>query len=164
MKTLEPGSNAPQVKLPLLAGGQFSLEQSLAEGRVLLAFFKISCPVCQYTFPFLERLHKRTEGRGLKVVGISQDDAHSTELFRKEYGITFDIALDESLHYPASNAYGIATVPSLFLVEQNGHIEKTIVGWSKRDLDEINRQFQDSGNAKIALFEPDEQVAEFRAG
>jgi len=22
------------------------------------AFFKVSCPVCQYTFPYLERLHK----------------------------------------------------------------------------------------------------------
>lgn len=163
MNTLEAKSKAPQVELPLLGGRTFSLEQSLAEGRVLLAFFKISCPVCQYTFPFLERLHKRTQGRGLKVVGISEDDAKSTELFRKEYGVTFNIALEPS-SYPASNAYGLTNVPSMFLVGQNGVIEKAIIGWSKRDLDDINRYYQDSTNSKMPLFERNEEVAEFRAG
>ncbi len=164
MKTLEEKSKAPQIELPLLGGGKFSLEQSLAEGRVLLAFFKVSCPVCQYAFPFLERLHKRTRGRALKVVGISQDDAKSTELFRKEFGVTFEIALEDLGRYAASNAYGLSNVPSIFLVGQNGLIVNAVVGWSKRDLDEINSRYQDSANARLPLFEQNEDVAEFRAG
>ncbi len=33
-----------------------SLEDILGKGPALLAFYKISCPVCQLTAPYLERL------------------------------------------------------------------------------------------------------------
>jgi len=59
-------------------------------------FFKVSCPVCQFTFPFLERLHKRYGGDGVTFLGISQDDARATQNFAKEYGVTFPLLLDES--------------------------------------------------------------------
>jgi peroxiredoxin len=163
MKTLEYGNKAPDIQLPLLGGGKFSLSQSLANGQILLAFFKISCPVCQYTFPFLERLANRTKGKGLQVIGISQDDAKSTGLFCKEYGVTFPVALDETGMYPASNAYGLTYVPTLFLIAENGDIEKTVVGWLKADIDAIDADFT-IGSATSPLFRNDEQVAEFRAG
>ena len=68
----------------------------LAEkGPVVAAFFKISCPVCQFTFPFLERLHQRY-GKSATFLGISQDDAKATRKFTDEYGVTFPMPLDES--------------------------------------------------------------------
>jgi peroxiredoxin len=131
---------------------------------VLPAFFKISCPVCQYTFPFLERLAKRAKGKGLQVIGVSQDDARSTGLFCKEYGVTFPVALDDTSKYPASNAYGLTSVPTLFLIAENGDIEKTVGGWSKADMDAMDNGFSDSRNATRPLFGRDEEIAEFRAG
>jgi len=56
-RLLEPGSRAPDFRLELLGGGVTTLAELLAGGPVLLAFFKIGCPVCQMTFPFLERIH-----------------------------------------------------------------------------------------------------------
>ena len=53
---------APQFDLPGLAGDRTSLPDLLVSGPVLLAFFKVTCPTCQLTFPFLERLHR---GRSL---------------------------------------------------------------------------------------------------
>lgn len=164
MKTLVHGTKAPDIELPLLSGGKFSLSQSLAQGQVLVAFFKISCPVCQYTFPFLERLAQRTKGKGLQVIGISQDDARSTGLFCKEYGVTFPVALEDTSRYLASNAYGLTSVPTLFLIAENGEISNTVVGWSKQDLAGIDAGFTDSQNATARLFGSDEEVAEFRAG
>jgi len=164
MKALDPGIKAPQIELPLIGGGKFSLAQALSEGRVLLAFFKISCPVCQYTFPFLERLAKRAEGRGLKVVGISQDDAKSTKVFCDTYGITFATALDGLSRYPVSNAYGLTNVPTTFLIGQDGHIEQTIVGWSRDEIEAIDREYSNSQNAKFPLFPKGEEVSPFRAG
>lgn len=164
MKALDPGTKAPNVTLPLLGGGRFELSEVLAQGKVLLAFFKISCPVCQYTLPFVDRIAKRTAGKGLTVVGISQDDAKSTEIFRKTYGVNFPIALDELGKYPVSNAYGLTTVPSMFLIDKTGNIDQTIVSWSKSEMEELDRIFRDSQNAANPLFLPNEQVADFRAG
>src|ERR1700754_1566046 len=97
---LAPGSKAP------LDG---SLESALPVGEVLLVFFKISCPTCQLALPFLERQHRSGQ---LVVYGISQDKADATAAFAKTFGLTFPILLDSAAsHYPASNAYGISTVP-----------------------------------------------------
>jgi peroxiredoxin len=74
-RLLEEGSRAPEFRLELLDGGTSTLAQILAGGPALLAFFKISCPVCQMTFPFLERLH--ADG-AVRIFGVSQDDAGDT--------------------------------------------------------------------------------------
>ena len=94
-----------------------------------MAFFKVSCPVCQLIFPYLERL---SAGSGLQVIGISQDDAADTQAFMRRFGLTLPMLLDRSEDgYRASNAYGISSVPSLFLVEQDGRISKEVAGFSK---------------------------------
>ena len=75
---LEAGMRAPSFELKSLDGEKRSLEDILGKGPALLAFYKISCPVCQLTFPFLERLAKND---AVRVIGISQDDAKSTQAF-----------------------------------------------------------------------------------
>ncbi len=164
MAALETGTKAPQIELPLLGGGSFSLGDELAHGRVALAFFKISCPVCQLAFPYFERLNKRIEGKGVRFIGISQDDAASTRAFAKEFGVTFPIALDGP-KYPVSNSYGLTNVPTLIVVGRDGVIERTMVGWSKTDMEEIYAPFTDSQNATLGpLFPAHEGVPEFKAG
>src|SRR5258708_8115025 len=58
------GNTAPVFSLKGLDGKDYSLPTLLKRGPVVAAFFKISCPVCQFTFPFLERLYKRYGGNG----------------------------------------------------------------------------------------------------
>ena len=58
MPALEAGIVAPDFILPTVDGKQVSLAQALKKGPVVLAFFKISCPVCQYAFPYFERLYQ----------------------------------------------------------------------------------------------------------
>jgi peroxiredoxin len=150
------GEQAPPFELKSLAGGSGSLQEILAKGPALLAFYKISCPVCQLTAPFLERL---AASPGIQVIGISQDDNSSTSSFNQRFGVTFPTLLDQSQDsYPASNAYGISSVPSLFLVEPDGHISKAFCGFSKLDLEELGRR------AGIAPFQPDEKVPDWKAG
>src|ERR1035441_10442457 len=129
---LESGSPAPGFRLSSLEGGDATLAEWTARGRVLLVFFKVTCPVCQLTMPFLERMHG--SGR-LAICGISQNDAADTREFNQYFGVTFGTLLDsEDEGFPASNAYGIASVPSMFLVEADGVISRVIEGWSKADM------------------------------
>lgn len=58
MAALAVGAKAPDFELKTLDGKRVSLNEELARGAVVLAFFKVSCPTCQYAFPFLERLHR----------------------------------------------------------------------------------------------------------
>jgi peroxiredoxin len=58
MAALAVGAKAPDFELKTLEGRRASLNEELARGAVVLAFFKVSCPTCQYAFPFLERLHR----------------------------------------------------------------------------------------------------------
>ena len=155
-QSLESGSRAPSFKLKSIDGAPQSLEEILAKGPVLFAFFKISCPVCQLALPYLERL---AASPSLQVVAISQDDAAATSGFRQRFGITFPALLDQSKEgYPASNAYGITTVPSLFLVEKDGGIAASSTGFSKRDLESLGDR------AGVQTFQPEDNVPEWKAG
>lgn len=104
-----------------------------ASGPVLVAFFKISCPVCQMTLPFLER----ADG-AIRVVGISQNDAEDTREFNREFGLTFPMLLDQGEdEFPVSNAFGITHVPTIFLLEPDGRIGRVIEGWNKKEMESL---------------------------
>lgn len=165
MATLAVGAVAPKVELPTLSGGKFSLEQTLKTKYVVVAFFKSSCPVCQYAFPYLERLNQAYTGDKVKFVGISQDDARNAAAFKEKYGFTFDVALDDTKKYPVSNAYGLTHVPSIFLVGNEGFIELATIGWSKKDMELLNHKLSEAtGMSAIEMFTSDENVAQFKPG
>ena len=165
MPALTAGTAAPDFKLPTMAGKQFSLQEALVHGPVVAAFFKISCPVCQYALPFLERIHQAYRGKNVTVIGISQNGKNDTAAFIKEFGVTFPVLLDDLDTYPASNAYGLTNVPTVFWISQDGEIEVSSVGWSRREIEEINRKAAaTSGDTLRPVFQQHEQVDDFRAG
>ncbi len=153
---LEAGARTSGFELKELNGGSESLQAILQKGPAVLAFFKIGCPVCQMTFPYLERL----AGSGtVQMIGISQDDPKATRGFNDRFGVTFRTLVDEAkAGYPVSNAFGINTVPSIFLIEQDGTISKSFAGFSKRDLQALGDR------VGVPPFAPDEKVVDFRAG
>jgi peroxiredoxin len=165
MAALNPGTTAPDFRLQTLDGKQFSLREALLRGPVLAAFFKISCPTCQYAFPFLQRIHAAHGNKNLTIVGISQNEKKDAAVFIKEYGLTFPVLLDDTRTYPVSNAYGLTNVPTLFWIAPDGEIEVSSVGWVRKDIEELNqRAARASADATKPLFRGDEQVADFRAG
>lgn len=130
---LQSGSVAPNIE----AGGE-SLYDLLQSGPVLVVFFKVSCPTCQFTFPFLQRF----ADAGLPVIGISQDGDAATDAFRDRLGLRFPLWKDPAAgRYRASNAYKITHVPSLFLVGNDRKIGYAIEGFSKKDLEDLGATF-----------------------
>ena len=165
MSALAKGTKAPDFDLKALDGNPFSLTTELARGPVVLVFFKVSCPTCQYALPFYERLSKAYQKNGVTLVGISQNEAKDTAVFNKEFGVTFPVLLDDTHSYPVSNAYGLTNVPTIFWIAQDGEIEVSSVGWFKSDFEEINRRMAESGKlAPAVVFKPGEEVRDFRAG
>lgn len=159
----EVGKKAPQFSLKALDGKQYSLDSLLEQGPVVAAFFKISCPVCQFTFPFLQRLSDRFTGKTVSIIGISQDDARNTNEFNREYGVTFPTLVDD-VGYPASNAYGLTNVPTIFLIDPDGTIKVSSTGFDKAALEQIARELTLQQKIGPSLFRPDEVVPAYKPG
>jgi peroxiredoxin len=160
---LRAGERAPDFTLARLkngaVAGMSSLDKLLEGGSAMLVFFKSTCPVCQMTLPFLERIHRGRTPGSLGVFGVSQDDAETTEEFAGEFGISFPMLLDtEESGYPASNAYSIAHVPSLFLVDRNRTIVWSLEGFNRREFLAV------ASYAGMTPFLPGENVPEWKAG
>jgi peroxiredoxin len=166
MTNIVAGNTAPGFSLKALDGKEYSLQTLLEQGPVVAAFFKVSCPVCQFTFPFLERLYKRYGDDAATFLGISQDDARATKDFAKEYGVTFAMVLDETQKgYPASNAYGLTNVPTIFLIETDGTVKISCMGFDKKDLEAIAADLAERKKiAPAALFLSGESVPAHKPG
>jgi peroxiredoxin len=156
LKLVAEGSRAPDFRLARLGGGEATLTELMANGPILLAFFKVTCPVCQLTFPYLERLHNPAN---LPVYGISQNCEEDTLEFNRYFGVSFPTLLDrEEDDFPASNAYGISNVPTLFLIERDGTIARAIEGWQRKQIEWLG------GRVGVAPIRPEEKVPDWKPG
>ena len=156
---LETGDPAPEFELQDAQGRKWNLRAMVAKGPVVIAFFKTTCPVCQLTFPFLDRLYRGQAGPAISIFGISQDDPESTREFTDEFGVTFPMLFDTAeSDYPASNAYGISHVPSVFLVEPDGKISWTMEGFDKKALESLGSR------VGVPAFTARDNVPAFKAG
>jgi len=159
MTHIVAGNMAPGFSLKSLDGKEYSLNDLLQRGPVVAAFFKISCPVCQFTLPFLERLYKRYGGNGVTFLGISQDDARDTRDFAKEFGVTFPMLIDDEDGYIVSNTYALTSVPTIFLIDTGGTVKVSSMGFDKKDLETIAAELAQRRKIALApLFRPDEVV------
>src|SRR6202166_2903568 len=164
MTTIVAGRTALHFSLKSTDGTEYSLPELLERGPVFISFFKVSCPVCQFTFPFLERLYKRYGGKDVTFLGISQDNARTTKEFADEYGVTFPMVLDAE-GYPVSNAYGLTNVPTNFLIDSNGSVKIASMGFNKKDLEAVAVELSERGKIPLsALFRADESVPANRPG
>jgi peroxiredoxin len=166
MAALVSGVEAPDINLSYLDGRKFSLAEARKKGPVVAAFFKVSCPVCQLAFPYLERIFKAyNKSSTFTFVGVSQDNATDTKAFNRSFGVTFPILLDVPGTYPASNAYGLTNVPTVFVISPEGEIESSSVSWCKSEMEELNRKLARLSNiAPAQIFQSGENVPEFRPG
>ena len=136
----------------------------LERGPVLVAFYKISCPVCQFTFPFLERLYQRYGLNGVAFLGVSQDSSSDAQRFAQQYGVTFPMVADEK-GYPASNAYGLTSVPTIFLINPDHTVQVSSTGFARTDLEKIARELAERQKTSAApLFGANERVPDYKPG
>lgn len=129
--TLREGQTAPDVALTRLDGAVVSLSELVSEGPVLLAFYKDTCPVCQMTLPYLNRIR---DGK-LKVLAVGQDNLARAGAFACDWGIEYETLIDPADDYKASNAFGITQVPSMFVVEPGMKINWASSGFVRVDLE-----------------------------
>ncbi|HKD45803.1 MAG TPA: TlpA disulfide reductase family protein [Candidatus Angelobacter sp.] len=99
--------------------------------KALLVFFETDCPTCQLALPYLNRL----TADSLDIIGISQDGDKATREFVRQMRISFPVHLDAGLRL--SHAYNPQSVPTMLLLNEAGHVAKSLVGFDKAGLNEL---------------------------
>ena len=158
MPQLSSGLAAPDFELPDTTGKVHRLSEGLKSGPLALVFYKSACPTCQLTLPFVQQIEKEFGGNS-RIWGISQDDVKESVDFARHFGLGFRILLDDH-PYPVSSAYGLEYVPTIFIVNPDGKIELSDVGFSKDALEEVAQLADPS----MQLFAPDDKLPSRRPG
>ena len=159
MAVLEPGDPFPPIALSDERGKAIDAPA----GETLYAIFKTTCPTCELTWPFLDRIRKANPS-GLRILAVSQDDPGKTAAFNKRLGVGLETAFDLD-PWTVSDELGVTNVPTLLRVGPNGVVEETIVGFDRARMEGLSKRSAAlAGRPAAPLFRADEHVPAIKPG
>ena len=134
---LKEGQRGPAFRLPLLTGGEATLD-TWKDKLVVLNFWATWCTPCTIEMPSLERLWRTYRDRGLVVVGVSVDRGAPRALidpYLKNLNLTFPILLDPQME--TANAWKVPGVPATFVLRPSGEVTGMVIGFREWDSKEM---------------------------
>ena len=124
MPVLVPRSAAPEFTLPSVGAGPIRLGELVTDGPVLLVFVHEDCPTARLV------LRRLAATSGLPVVCIAQEPPEAAARLVRRTGLRYPM-LAEPAPFETSSAYGVDGVPTAVLVDRDGTIVDTVVGWDQ---------------------------------
>ena len=126
---VEIGKAAPDFELVTLTGESVKLSDYKGK-KVILNFWATWCPPCKAEMPHMQKFYEENKGNGIEILAVNLTDIDngqdSIESFVKDYGLTFDIPLDQK--GVIGRQYQAFTIPTSYLIDSNGNISNKIVG------------------------------------
>ncbi len=99
---LMPRQKTPDLSLPLVGGGTFTLSGDASERGTVVCFYRgLHCPICATYLPELERLTPEFAKRGVKTVAVSSDGAERAKDMAEKIGadtlrFAYDLPLSQA--------------------------------------------------------------------
>lgn len=144
-------------------GKTYSTAEARRDGLLMLVFYKVSCPVCQFNNPYMEKF-RAYGGSGFRIWGVSQDDAPKTVDYARTYGnVTFPQVMDEELK--ATVSYDLVSVPTLYLLDSGERILWQTMGWNREELNRVSQMIAERlGVPAVKIVEDNDPAPIFRPG
>jgi thiol-disulfide isomerase/thioredoxin len=121
------GKTAPPMALPLLGGGQSSIQQ----GKVtLIDFWATWCAPCRASMPRVQRIYSDYKSQGVDLYSVDSDDesperAAQVSEFLLSNRLTFPVVLDDG---SAEHAFSVQSLPTMLLLDRSGRVAWSHVG------------------------------------
>ena len=129
-------------------------------GAHALVFYKVTCPVCQMAAPKVQALADAFPDR---VTAVGQDPHDRLSAFAEEYGMRVEPVVDLP-PYDASEAYGVRTVPTVFLID-GGAVVDTVEGWDRAGFNRVAERLAElTGSEYHPISEAGDGLPPFRPG
>lgn len=127
----------PAAQVALLDGAATTLEDLRGE-VTLVDFWATWCKPCVKSMPKIQKLQDELGGEGFRAVGFAidegEDAAKKVRAFTEKKGLTYAIAVDSG-SAPAWEAFHVAAVPAMYLVDRAGNI---VMQWhGEADFEEV---------------------------
>lgn len=107
---------------------------------VLLNFWATWCPPCVREMPSLERLHRKYENKGFKVIAVNQwEDEDVVFEFTGRLSVepTFLILFDRESR--VADAFKVKGLPSTYLIDKKGRVRYKAIGGREFDHPEVEK-------------------------
>jgi thiol-disulfide isomerase/thioredoxin len=132
---------APPWKVTPAAGSVPANLQALRGHVVVLDFWATWCGPCRMMAPTLSQWQTQFGAQGLAVVGVTGDPVAAAGQAAAGWGMRYPVASDNADQ--TANAYGVSSLPTLFIVDKKGVIREVAVGYDPsrhRDLEKTIAQ------------------------
>jgi peroxiredoxin len=131
---------APNFTLSTLDGSSVTLSK-LRGKPVMLTFWSINCPACQFQMPYLQTFYNEWSNEKIEMLTINVKDSAAAVLdFITRNGLDFPVLLDPGGR--VAGAYGIPGVPVTFLIDAEGILKAYKIGafQSRKQIEEALAQ------------------------
>lgn len=151
------------LELPSTDGGSYNPLDYLKKSPLLLVFYKYDCPTCHMILPYVQNLFERYGDSKARFFAIAQDNGKETKEFAEKYGLGFRILID-SLPYKFSHRFDFSVVPTVILVDSQGHEIQRVIGLQRAELEKLNYILAGLDSKAEPLFGHDYDVPEVKPG
>jgi peroxiredoxin len=150
MSPLRVGAVAPEVP-----------DVRFGDGPLGLFFYKATCPTCRMAAPKVRTFERAYPGR---VIGVGQDPPDALERFAQTYGLGLRSVPDQP-PYATSDAYGIVSVPTLFLVGADATVLESVGAWDRDAFNRVSHHLAELIAADpVDISEPGDGLPAFQPG
>ena len=106
-RALTAGARAPRFSLPSATGQTLALDDLLAEGPVVLTFYRGAwCPYCNIALRSLQQHHEAITARGARLVAVSPQIPDESLTLTEKHDLAFDVLSD--IGSDTAKQYGLA--------------------------------------------------------
>ncbi len=124
---LDKGAIVPDFTLPDVEGKTIDFKKNMGRGNTYLLFWSSSCVSCKEGMAVLEKVYKKSKGRGFSVVAVNvYQDKNTVTDFIKELGLTYPVLLDRK--GTVATAYEVFAIPVAYVIDSRGAVLDKFLG------------------------------------
>jgi len=139
--TTNPENRAPAPDFSWNDGNGNTVHLTDLKGKVvLLDFWATWCGPCKMTIPHIEAIYEKYKDKDVVVLGINLDtgDMENVKSFIDQYGMKYLVITDPKS--AVAGKYMVNSIPTFFIIDKEGNIAKTIIGFDPNIEDIISKE------------------------